>query len=123
MSDEELVQFILGDSRPYTVEPKINKSTFTIDPTTSEVKAAIVSTDKKKMLTPSYITLSSTTQGSDWSISKLIVKFPKDYTKDITIVGKALLELQVTFKSSVEGIEDDDWTWFFPIELVRGNIL
>ena len=122
MSDETLVQFTLGDSRPYTVIPKIDGLPFAIDPVTSVVKAAIVKNDRKARLTED-LELHATTPGSDWAVSKCVVKFPRSHTQEITVTGKALLELQVTFKSSDPLIEDDDWTWFFPIELIRGHII
>lgn len=114
-------EFILGDSRPYVVNLSINGATFPIDPQTSTVKAALVSGDKKKLLA-GPITLSSTALGADWAISKLIVKFPKTTTADVKVTGEHLLEIQVTLDNADAQLEDDDWTWFIPVELVKGNI-
>lgn len=106
--------FIIGDSRPYEVVLLINEETFPIDPSCT-VKAAIVSFDKKTALTSDPITLSSTTPGSDWTDSKVVVKFPRESTKSIIVVGKAYIEVQVT-------IDTDDWTWHIPITLIPGTI-
>ena len=121
MSNE--VDFIKGDSRPYTLKPTINNLPFNIDPLTCVVKAAVVSNDKKKLLSSDTLTLLSTTPGSNWVESTLIVKFPRSYTVDITNTGPALIEIQITFNATTPDVEGDDWTWFFPINLVKGNIL
>jgi hypothetical protein len=114
-------EFILGDSRPYVVNLSINGAPFPIDPLTSSIKAAIVTSDKKKLLA-GPITLASTSLGADWSISKLIVKFPRAATSDVKVTGEHLLEVQVTLDNTDAQLEDDDWTWFIPVELVKGNI-
>ena len=114
-------EFILGDSRPYVVNLTINGAPFEIDTLTATVKAALVSSDKKKLLA-GPITLVSTYPGSDWSIAKLIVKFPREATEEVKVTGEHLLEVQVTFDNADALLDDDDWTWFIPVELVKGNI-
>ena len=116
-----MAEFILGDSRPYTVDLKINNATFAIDPLTSTVKAALVKNDKKRLLA-GPITLSSTTPGADWSASKLVLKFPRATTADVKEIGDHYLEVQVTLDNTDALLDDDDWTWFIPITLVKGNI-
>ena len=118
MADQEIV---LGDSRPYTVALKINGNPFAINPSSDVVKAAIISADKKKLLA-GPITLLSTTPGGDWANSTLIVKFPRALTADVAIIGKALLEVQVTFDNADASVDDDDWTWFLPVTLSRGQL-
>ena len=116
-----MADFILGDSRPYTVDLQINNAPFAIDPITSTVKAALVKSDKKKLLAGPII-LSSTTPGADWSASKLVLKFPRATTADVKETGGHYLEIQVTLDNTDAAVDDDDWTWFIPITLVRGNI-
>lgn len=106
--------FIIGDSRPYEVVLLINGETFTID-TSYTVKAAIVSSDKKTALSSDPVTISSTAPGSDWTESKVVVKFPRENTKSISVFGKAYIEVQVT-------LDTDDWTWHLPITLIPGTI-
>ena len=114
-------EFILGDSRPYVVNLSINGATFPIDPLAATVKAALVKSDKTKLLA-GPVTLSSTTPGADWSVSKLVVKFPRAATADVKEKGDHLLEVQVTFDNADTNVDDDDWTWFIPVTLARGNI-
>ena len=114
--------FIIGDSRPYTVNLTINDEPFVIDPVKDVVKAAIVSTEKKA-LSSAPVTLASTLPGADWATSKLTVKFPRASTAAIKEIGKALLEIQVTFDGlNVDEAEWDDWTWFLEINLVKATI-
>lgn len=113
--------FVLGDSRPYTVALTINNVPFNIEPASSIVKAAIISADKKRLIA-GPITLVSTTPGSDWTKSTLIVKFPRAMTADVIDRGKALLEVQVTLANADADLDDDDWTWFLPIMLGKGQL-
>ena len=114
--------FIIGDSRPYTVQLTINDLPFVIDPVKDIVKAAIVSTEKKALsVTP--VTVLSTLPGADWTTSKLTVKFPRASTSGIKEAQKALMEIQVTFDGqNVDEAEWDDWTWFLDINLVKATI-
>jgi PKD repeat protein len=114
-------EITLGDSRPYTVNLTINGAAFPIPSTTSTVQAAIVASDKKTALTSAPLSLSNSTPGADWDNSKVVVKFPRAATATITTVGKAFLEIQVTFNAAAA--DADDWTWFIPITLVAGTIV
>lgn len=114
-------EITLGDSRPYTVNLTINGEAFAIPSTTSTVQAAIVAADKKTALTAAPLSLSSSAPGADWDQSKVVVKFPRAATATITTVGKAFLEVQVTFNASDESAADD-WTWHIPITLGGGTI-
>jgi hypothetical protein len=116
--------FVTGDSRPHTVTLTINGTPFDI-PSGAVVKAALVSADRQRVLTPAPITLSSSTPGSDWAESTLVVKFPRASTVDIAVPGKlmkAFLEIQVTFDNPDVLLDDDDWTWHIPVEIVPGKI-
>lgn len=114
--------FILGDSRPYTVTLTINGAPFAIDPATSTVKATIVDARMRTALVETPVTLSSTTPGADWSASTLVLKFPRASTADIMTTGKAYLEVQVTLDNATPGVDDDDWTWHFELNLIKGLI-
>lgn len=116
--------FVTGDSRPYTVNLTIGGEPFTIPPTAT-VKAAIVSANLQETLTPAPLTLSSTTPGSDWTVSSLVVKFPRSSTAGIVVQKKelkALLEVQITFDNPDAAVDGDDWTWHLPITLTPGRI-
>jgi hypothetical protein len=115
-------EITLGDSRPYTVNLTINGAAFAIPSTTSTVQAAIVAADKKTALTSTPLSLSSGTPGADWEHSKVVVKFPRASTATITTVGKAFLEVQVTFNAASDESAADDWTWHIPITLGGGTI-
>lgn len=109
-------EIVLGDSRPFSVQLQIDGETFIINPDTDTVKVAIVTTDNKAAIVPA-MDIASTLPGSDWAISKIIVKFPRSSTDSLNFQGNALLEIQVTFAST-----DDDWTWFIPVSLRKGNV-
>lgn len=114
--------FIIGDSRPYTVQLTINDLPFVIDPLKDLVKAAIVSTDKKA-LSSAPVSVLSTAPGADWATSKLTVKFPRASTAGIKEEQKAYMEIQVTFDGqNVDEAEWDDWTWFLEVKLVKATI-
>ena len=109
---------VTGDSRPYSVILKINDAPIPGGiPYGTVIKAQIVSTDKKKILSAEPLEVLSSAVGADWAASKIVVKFPRASTADITAQGKALIEIQATFPT-----EEDDWTWFVPVELVKGNL-
>lgn len=109
---------VTGDSRPYSVVLKVNDAPIVGGiPLTTVIKAQIVSTDRKKVLTTEPVEILSAAIGSDWVNSKIVVKFPRSSTSSITHQGPALIEVQATFAG-----EEDDWTWFVDIELVKGNL-
>lgn len=116
-----MTEFIVGDSRPYAVQLTINDEPFVIDPLTDTVKAAIVSVDGTRLLCTSAITVLSTLPGSDWSTSKIVIKFPRSQTAAIKKAVSAQLEIQVTFNAA-DVDAADDWTWFIPVELVLAQI-
>lgn len=109
-------EIILGDSRPFSVQLQIDGETFPINPNTDTVSVAIVTTDNRAAIVSAMEILPSL-PGSDWETSKIIVKFPRSSTNNLNFQGNALLEIQVTFTST-----DDDWTWFIPVALRKGNI-
>lgn len=108
-------QIVTGDSRPYTVTLTIDDNPFAINSGVDTVKAALVSLDRKTVLAAA-IALSPATPGSDWAASKVIYKPDRAATSAITSQGPALLEVQVSFGGT------DDWTWFIPVILIRGNV-
>lgn len=116
-----MTEFIVGDSRPYAVQLTINDAPFVIDPLTDTVKAALVASDKKVMLSSAAIVVSNTLPGSAWATSKVVVKFLRSQTAGIKKAQSALLEIQVTFNASDEDAADD-WTWFIPVDLVLALI-
>lgn len=111
--------FTTGDSRPYPMQLTINDQPFEI-PISSVVKAQIISSDKKKVLSSSPAICLSSDTDADWATSKVSVKFPREATASIRIQGDALLEVQVTLGS---GDSAEDWSWFIPIELEKGHIV
>ena len=118
-----MAKFVTGDSKPYSVVLKINDLPIVGGiPTDSIVKAQIVAIDRKKILTTEALTILSTVPGSNWAESTIVIKFPRASTKDIPITSKegfigALIEIQATFTAG-----EDDWSWFLPIELYKGNL-
>lgn len=112
-----MADIITGDSRPYVANLTINGAPFVIPPT-AKVQVALVSTDKsKKLLNP--ITVDSTITGADWAVSKVVFRFSRVATGGIKDFGKALVEIQVELP---DGTDTSDWTWWIPINIVRGNI-
>lgn len=108
-------QIVTGDSRPYTVTLTIDGEPFAITPGVDVVKLAMVTPDRKTILVPA-VTLSSTTPGSDWAVSKLVFKLGREVTGAIAYQGLVLLEIQVSFGGT------DDWTWFVQTRVVKGTV-
>jgi len=86
--------------------------TFNI-PTSTPVKAAIVSLDRLTKFTDD-VSLVHTDSGADWSVSKLAVVIPKTETEKITEYGKGYIEIQVA--------DTYELTWAVPVTLTKGNI-
>ena len=118
-----MAKFVTGDSKPYSVVLKINDLPIVGGiPTDTVIRAQIVALDRKKVLTTEPLTILSTVPASDWANSTIVIKFPRASTKDISITSKdgfidALIEIQATFSAG-----EDDWSWFLPIELYKGNL-
>ena len=118
-----MAKFVTGDSKPYSVVLKVNDLPIVNGiPVDTTIKAQIVTIDRKKVLTTEPITITSAAPGSDWVNSVVVVKFPRASTKDIAITSKegfmdAYIEIQATFTAG-----QDDWSWFVPIELYKGNL-
>jgi hypothetical protein len=108
-------QIVTGDSRPYTISLTIDGEPFVITSGVDTVKAALVSLDRKTVLAAAT-SLSSTTPGSDWAASKVVYKPGRSDTASLTVQGPALVEVQVSFGGT------DDWTWFIPVNLIKGNV-
>ena len=118
-----MTEFVVGDSRPYPVQLTINGAPFEIDPLTDTVKAAIISTERNRLLSTSSISVTDALPGSDWLASKVVVKFPRSQTASIKKATPAILEIQVTFNGQeADQTTWDDWTWFIPVELVLSQI-
>ena len=120
------IEMVSGDSRIYTATLYMpGNVTFAIDPVADVVKAALVSTDRKTVYAAA-ITLSSTTTGADWSVSKVAFQFPKAATADIDFSAykrgeiAMLLEVQVTFNAATT---PNDYTWYLEgVTMKKGNI-
>ena len=106
-------QIVTGDSRPYTISLTIDGKPFAISGSDT-VKAGIVSADRKTVLAAAA-TLSSSTPGSDWAVSKVVYKPSRTATTGI-VTQAAFIEVQVSFNGT------DDWTWFIPVTVVQGNV-
>ncbi len=118
-----MTEFVVGDSRPYPVQLTINDDPFEIDPLLDTVKAALTDPEGKRLLCTSAIDVTSDLSGSDWTASKVVVKFPRSQTAAIKKAAPAMLEIQVTFNGrSADQTTWDDWTWFIPVELVLSQI-
>ena len=111
-------EFITGDTRTKLVQLNINSATFAID-TGDSVKAQIVTKDKAKVLTSLPVQCLSTAVGAAWATSLVAVKFPRSSTAGIKTYGAALLEVQVT--TDPDG-EPEDFTFYVPITLTKGNL-
>ena len=111
-------EFITGDTRTKLVQLQINGATFVIEPTDS-VQAQIVSKDKGKVLTTEPVECVSTATGAAWATSLVAVKFPRASTAAIKAFGAALLEVQVTTDPLGE---PEDFTFYIPVTLTKGNI-
>ena len=107
-----ITQIVTGDDAVFTAQLKKDDSTFSID-AGATVKAMLVSLDR----TTSYsavVTLSSSTTGSDWVHSLVIVVFSAAETTAITNLGSALLEVQVD-----DTIKE---TFFGAVTVIQGQI-
>lgn len=117
---EILQEIVSGDSRPYIINLKINDAAFDIPVENSIIKCALVSLDKQTLLSTGTKSVLSTVPGSDWAASKIVVKFDKSMTSAIKYQGKALIEVQITFRAGEP--DEYDLTWFVPVVIVKGNI-
>jgi hypothetical protein len=103
---------VTGDDVAVVVALTKNNKPFVIDPG-AVVKAAIVSTDHARTLAdPS--TLSSSSNGSDWAQSTIVVTFSSVQTQAITEYKPALLEIEVN--------DNGKQTWFLEVKIVKGQI-
>ena len=89
------------------------EATFNIPTTGAPVTVAVVSSDHARRLTDNAV-LSSSTPGSDWSASKIVVEIPKEQTEAIDEFGFALLEIQVD--------DGGEITWFHGVTIINGII-
>lgn len=112
-------ELITGDSRPYVAALTINGAPFEI-PTTSGVRAALVSVDKKKIYIPA-VTVSRNSAGSDWAASTIVFKFTREQTAAVAVPDntEALVEVQVELP---DGSGTSDWSWWLPITIRKGTI-
>lgn len=112
-------ELITGDSRPYIVTLTINGDPFEI-PTTNNVKASLVSVDKKKVYIPA-VAVSHATTGSDWAESTIVFKFTRAETSAVSVADntEALVEVQVELP---DGAGTSDWSWWLPITIRKGTI-
>lgn len=115
-------EFITGDSRSKYAQLQINSQPFTI-PSNSVVTAQIVNSSKTKVLSASVFTATGTRLGEDWGTSLVVLKFRREDTASIKISSSkgltAFVEVQVTIDP--EG-DAEDYTFYIPIVLVRGNL-
>ena len=97
-----------------TIDPKIGKQPFIIDPA-KVVRAILVNSDNtaKYMATP--VTVSPATPGSDWTKSLIMILFPGAATSEIDFQGRANIEIQVAMEEGV-----DDRTWLQPVLIKKG---
>jgi len=107
---------ITGDDSSLIVELKkkvdnINQK-FVINPD-AIIKAVIINIDKSGLLTD-VITIDKTMPGTDLNNSTIVIQFTEQQTGQITITGKAFLEIQVNDSGKL--------TWFVPITIGKGNI-
>ena len=105
-------EIVTGDDVALSVTLKKDNATFTITPT-AEVKAALVSTDRTKVLA-NEVAQSSAAEGADWANSLVVVEFSATETATVTNTGRALLEIQVD--------DGGKRTWFIAVLIVQGNI-
>lgn len=111
-------EFVTGDTRTKLVQLEINDNAFVIDPA-STVKAQLVSKDKMKVLTLEPAICTSDMTGATWETSLVAVKFPRASTSGIKAFGAALLEIQVTTDPLDE---PEDFTFYIPVTITKGNL-
>jgi len=116
-------KLVTGDSKPYRLTLEVNEEPILGGiPDNAVIKAQIKDITKKKILTADAITITKDVPGSNWALSKIVVKFPRTATKDIVVTGKegfmeAYLEIQIHYPT-----DDSDWTWEKVIEIHKGII-
>ena len=108
----ETIDLVTGDPLIKTIGLEKDNAAFNI-PSGTTVKAAVVSYDRKQLLT-SIATVSELEDGSDWAQSTIVVNISKAETAAITEYGQALLEIQVA-----DGNEE---TWFIAVNIIQGQI-
>jgi len=103
---------VSGDDTAISITLKKNNATFDIPTATATVTAAVISTDKRTQ----YITgtsVISSTQGSDWPNSLVVVEFTSTQTSTLP-TGGALVEVQVE--------DNGKLTWFGSIKMTGDTI-
>lgn len=114
-------RIVTGDacSLVFQLKNENNKSFIISD--TAVVKYTLVAGDRRSTLIDTPIASLKTFVGSDWTKSIVCCKFTRDDTKDLTYTGKAFVEIQITENTGTA--DEHDTTWFYMIEIVKGNIL
>lgn len=115
-------EIILGNDHFFTANLLLGGNPYPIDPA-YVVKATLVKIDRKSALTASPITLTSSSPEANWAIGKVTGKFPRASTSAITTQGDAYLEIRVeSTEGTVPTNDDHDLSWFFKVNLIKGNI-
>lgn len=107
---------VTGDNVAIPVQLTKDGAAFDI-PTSKVVKAMLVGRNSSEKYMESPVTLISTTAGSDWTKSLVVVLIPGTATAGITYQGKAILEIQETVETGVV-----DETWFLPVMIRKGYV-
>jgi len=98
------MNFTIKTNYPKNIPVTLDKDDVTFNiPTTTPVKAAILSIDKTQILIPEF-NLSHTTTGSDWANSLVVVNLTPSQTALFKKQGPVVLEI------SVEDGEALPWT-------------
>ncbi len=108
-------KLVTGDDSVLPVQLNKNDAPFVID-TGAEVKASIISKDRKTVLIPPVAVLEATA-GSSWINSEVVVSFTEAETLAIPTSyydKSVLLEIQVN--------DGGKLTWFLVIKIVQGTI-
>jgi len=103
------IEIVTGDNTIAQVQLNINDEALNVAPT--GVSVILVSRDRKTK----YMTLQEDqVVDSGWDTGLITVAIPGSATTGITYQGKAYLEVQATFSSSL------DHTWWFPCDIKKG---
>lgn len=102
---------VTGDDYAVTATLQINGAAF--DASSATIIAAVVTLDHATKLS-SDVAQNEAAPGADWSQSVIVVELAAAVTALITRYGRALIELQVDTGTKR--------TWWFPVDVVRGQV-
>jgi len=112
----QLPTFVSGDhiALPVTLQYTVNGVPQPLDLRGITVHAAIVTTDRKNIISQNIVTLSETAAGADFLNAKVVAEFPSSETVNAKVFGSVDIAIKVA--APIEK------TWYVPARLERGVI-